>query len=395
MFELTVNFHGIDLYVEEKKTFLSNETLTFLLNSNLPPLQTMYDTLQYHRTDLHLFYEMEEENIQNFGNRIKEVQDIFSKLDKIFSKIPLAQKCYCKEELFDQKLLHTLNNTFLIDFWEEGDYTSDSEFLKNPRNYQNKFGYIQKEEHQLLDYFVITHFQPRREVMNSTDQDMLQEIEDLNDRISNLIWQYEVFIQDLISVQELYRDLLDNYINVSNNFLSDNVLGKQFAEFLEKMDRQNSSAFLSGSSQYTHSVVGGKKKVLCKTYYFETLGAFLYFDFFNGLEGNYLPKKCENCERYFLLTGGKYSDYCEKNSPQDENKSCREVGAQAKYQNKCKTDPIWQVYNRAYKTHYARCKKKKMSEFEFGEWTVWASAFRDKMVRGEMEFEVYLEEIKR
>lgn len=102
----------------------------------------------------------------------------------------------------------------------------------------------------------------------------------------------------------------------------------------------------------------GKEK-LCEVYSFDSLGSFLYFDFFRGLSQSYIPKRCDHCGKYFLLEAGKYSSYCERPLRDDPSRSCRDVGARKKYDDKCKTDPVWLAYNRAYKAHYARYMKRK------------------------------------
>lgn len=44
---------------------------------------------------------------------------------------------------------------------------------------------------------------------------------------------------------------------------------------------------------------------------------------------------------------------------------------------------------KAYKTHYARYMKKKMSQSEFQKWADYALELRDKAEKGELEFEEY------
>lgn len=46
-------------------------------------------------------------------------------------------------------------------------------------------------------------------------------------------------------------------------------------------------------------------------------------------------------------------------------------------------------YNRAYKDHYARYMKKKMTVSEFEEWSRFASDIQDKALTGEISFEQY------
>jgi hypothetical protein len=45
---------------------------------------------------------------------------------------------------------------------------------------------------------------------------------------------------------------------------------------------------------------------------------------------------------------------------------------------------VWEIYNRAYKQHYARFMKKKMSKSEFAEWGEYAIELRTKAADGEL-----------
>ena len=108
-------------------------------------------------------------------------------------------------------------------------------------------------------------------------------------------------------------------------------------------------------------------------------------DFFRGIDRGYLPRRCDNCGRYFLLTAGKYSSYCERPLESDPDKTCRDVGARKRYDDKCKTDPVWIPYNRAYKAHYARYMKKKMTTAQFEQWSRYAVELREQAERGELE----------
>jgi hypothetical protein len=137
------------------------------------------------------------------------------------------------------------------------------------------------------------------------------------------------------------------------------------------------------------------KPILFETYHFDSLGSFLYFDFFRGIKSNYIPKKCANCGRYFLLSAGKYSEYCEASLKEDKTKTCRDIGSRKKYDDKCKTDPIWQTYNRAYKAHYARLMKKKMANSEFEKWSRYAVELREKALVGKIDYDVYYIEIRK
>jgi hypothetical protein len=69
----------------------------------------------------------------------------------------------------------------------------------------------------------------------------------------------------------------------------------------------------------------------------------------------------------------------------DPGKTCRDVGARRRYGDKCKTDPIWLAYNRAYKAHYARYMKKKMTTAQFEQWSRYAVELREQAESGTLE----------
>lgn len=78
----------------------------------------------------------------------------------------------------------------------------------------------------------------------------------------------------------------------------------------------------------------------------------------------------------------------------DESKTCRDIGSRKKYDEKCRTDPIWLAYNRAYKAHYARYMKKKMTAAQFERWSRYAAELRDMAEQGEVDLEDYRRNLK-
>ena len=72
----------------------------------------------------------------------------------------------------------------------------------------------------------------------------------------------------------------------------------------------------------------GEPDKLCESYLFDSLSTFLYVDFFRGLRLKYIPKRRDNCGRYFLIAAGKYNNYCERVLEDDPDRTCRDIGAQ-------------------------------------------------------------------
>ncbi len=77
-----------------------------------------------------------------------------------------------------------------------------------------------------------------------------------------------------------------------------------------------------------------------------------------------------------------------------KGKVCRDVGHRKKYADKVKNDPVWLTYSRAYKAHYARYMKKKMTQAEFQKWADFALDIREQALNEEIIFEEYAERIK-
>ena len=95
-------------------------------------------------------------------------------------------------------------------------------------------------------------------------------------------------------------------------------------------------------------------------------------------------KTCRSCGRYFPNTGHGNSEYCDRLF-QDTGKTCKEIGSFKVYQAKLEENPEYKIYNRAYKSHFARIKFKRMTKEAFKSWAEQAREMRDMVTRGEME----------
>ena len=74
-------------------------------------------------------------------------------------------------------------------------------------------------------------------------------------------------------------------------------------------------------------------------------------EFFRGLTVGNAPRRCHNCGKYFLLTAGYNTCYCNNIAPGETTRTCRKVGAHQKAlrRNSERTlveREIYRVYNR-------------------------------------------------
>ena len=91
---------------------------------------------------------------------------------------------------------------------------------------------------------------------------------------------------------------------------------------------------------------------------FDTLQGLLKTDFVRGLMKGHFPRKCEHCGRYFLMTKGYHTRFCDMPSPEDPAMTCRQAAyKKAKSKELSKDDPKYQSYMRCRKrinTAFAR-----------------------------------------
>lgn len=63
---------------------------------------------------------------------------------------------------------------------------------------------------------------------------------------------------------------------------------------------------------------------------FNSLTAFLQAEFYRGLAAGNAPRLCHNCRRYFLLTSGYNTCYCNNIAPGETKRTCWKVGTHRK-----------------------------------------------------------------
>ena len=82
------------------------------------------------------------------------------------------------------------------------------------------------------------------------------------------------------------------------------------------------------------------EKGLESLYTIKTSMSLLLFEMVNARQVDKQFVKCSNCGQIFVLEGRSDTIYCNYPSPQNKNKSCREIGAQVARANKEKSDKI-------------------------------------------------------
>lgn len=88
---------------------------------------------------------------------------------------------------------------------------------------------------------------------------------------------------------------------------------------------------------------------------FNSLADFLRTEFYRGLALGNAPRQCHNCGRYFLLTAGYNTCYCNNVAPGELERTCRKAGAHRKEAlGKANHTPARKEYDRTYNRLKAR-----------------------------------------
>jgi hypothetical protein len=362
----------------EDHVYRNNEILTAYLNLSDVWLADDLDELYELRQRVQLMEGGGEDFCDAYNRHVQKAQSLFFEIGNIVKDLPPYHDFRIANKLDTPLLFDCLNKNF---FWEDGLDINDES--AKPDGFSNEFGFVFRSNNG-NNIFYNHYFLPHYRDLESDDPDVVLMLHRTNEEVCKLFDAFITLAQDILRVQTAYAELLNDYIHSKRKFLNDGETAEQFVRYLQAAKSRNSVERVqsSGSMQMSHEVYGGR---LCETYVFDSLGAFLYVDFFRGLERNSLPRRCDNCGRYFLLPAGKYSNYCERPLEDDPGKTCRDVGARRRYDDKCKTDPIWLAYNRAYKAHYARYMKKKMTTAQFEQWSRYAVELREQAESGTLE----------
>lgn len=89
-------------------------------------------------------------------------------------------------------------------------------------------------------------------------------------------------------------------------------------------------------------------------YEVSNLQTLLKMDFYRGLRIGHVIRRCEYCGRYFLLSKGYHTKYCDQPNPQNPKYTCAQLGyRQTGQKEKAKDDPLkqslWRCYQRLNK----------------------------------------------
>ena len=132
-----------------------------------------------------------------------------------------------------------------------------------------------------------------------------------------------------------------------------------------------------------------KEYIIAERMVFDSLGAFLHVDFFRGLMRGNAPRRCQNCGRFFLLTDGYDTRYCNNIAPGETKRTCRKVGAHRKEAQKAGGSLIQAEYKKVYNRLKTRRRRGKIDLREWNRQVALAQEYKDQAEKGQLsEFDL-------
>ncbi|MDR1542070.1 MAG: hypothetical protein LBU32_29655 [Clostridiales bacterium] len=326
MYNFEASFIDDMVCINDKHFYKSNEILNYYLNLDSQRFGSILSRLKNMKAQLMLFDDVPIDFITGYDEHVQNAQKLLSSIDNITMNAPPFCRCIPKETLTELKLFDCLNSNF--SFWRmdeaEGPYGCEEAPLAGIQDDVPAVGekccdnIIRNVFPQHLDFpeVYLNKFYPN---LNDRDPELLVDIERTNESVAALIDRYISLVDDMLRVKTAYADFLDNYIHSKNRRLTSEEIAEladsYFAANNSKTNAPHMQLVSSGSMMYTCKVVGSKNSLrLCESFVFETLGAFLYYDFFRGLKRGYAPKRSFaergfapkrnlDASEYFLIEG--------------------------------------------------------------------------------------------
>jgi len=148
-------------------------------------------------------------------------------------------------------------------------------------------------------------------------------------------------------------------------------------------------------SQVSSAIEFSKEQTM-KNFYEEyvitDLRQLLYLEVVRMIQSDEIIRKCKNCGKYFVINNRNRS-YCDRIDETGEQ--CSAVGAKRSFQKKLEQDNALKIYNRAYKTHFARVKKGTMNRNDFKSWHTTSKDKLEQVRKGELDIASFQEWLKK
>lgn len=201
--------------------------------------------------------------------------------------------------------------------------------------------------------------------MPQIDNVLLDKARYLSDEYMSSLASYQSYfnmiymaIYDIVVMHECFYEL-ELMVSPMYNSLSASDFCEQYQDFMFPDDEEWSTERLAlplegefqlGEPMITQYIPVSKedgKWYFAEFLRMDTLQGLIKTDFVKGVMKGHLPHRCEHCGRYFLMTKGYHTRFCDMPSPENPKRTCKQMAyAKRREKEKPSEDPKVQSYKR-------------------------------------------------
>lgn len=108
---------------------------------------------------------------------------------------------------------------------------------------------------------------------------------------------------------------------------------------------------------------GSGKYVIAEYYHTSMLQSLLKVDYLKGLMAGHCIRKCEHCKRFFIVTNGYKTRFCDKPSLEDPKFTCKQIAYRMTHtKDSNDNNPKYQMYKKAINRIMRNCQREAITE---------------------------------
>lgn len=190
---------------------------------------------------------------------------------------------------------------------------------------------------------------------------ILQDIINTNDILSKT--NINEIKSDLILILNTYNTFknLIEFCYFNNNYKDMTLLQK----YIYYLDRSKTEEVILPKQTISLKLERNSNKFDTKnsphlyfTYECLNINDYMITTFLQLIENNYLILKCKNCNKYFIAYKRTDTYYCDRISPQDTTKTCKQYGAEKAWTDRTKDENDWyNLYRKVYQSFQMKAKR--------------------------------------
>lgn len=212
-------------------------------------------------------------------------------------------------------------------------------------------------------------------ISNLSQNNYKEIISNISTASNSVIFKELIDIDDILSqnnLQLIKRDLqliLDTYNNFkeltefcyfNDNFDSMTLLQK----YIYYLDRSKNEEVILPRQTINLKIKNNNNDItknspsLYFSYQCLNINDYMIVTFLQLIENNYLILKCKNCNKYFIPYKRTDTYYCDRQSPQDNTKTCKQYGADKAWWIRTKDENDWyNLYRKIYQSFQVKAKR--------------------------------------